>query len=89
MNPMADKDTLRSKSYFFAINIIRLAQELISQKEFILSKQITRSGTAIGALMREAQFGESRTDFKHKMHISLKDLMKPCIGYPCFMIPGI
>ncbi len=65
---------LKDKSYVFAISIVRTVQFLqLSTKEFVLSKQILRSGTAIGALIAEAQFGESKKDFVHKMHIALKE----------------
>jgi four helix bundle protein len=43
------------------------------KKEFVLSKQILRSGTAIGALIREAEYGQSKIDFIHKLTISLKE----------------
>ena len=43
------------------------------RKEFVLSKQILRSGTSIGALIREAEYGQSKTDFIHKMTIALKE----------------
>ena len=43
------------------------------KKEFVLSKQILRSGTAVGALIREAEYGQSKTDFIHKLSISLKE----------------
>lgn len=49
---------LKNKSYDFAIRIVKLSQTLQSErKEFVLSKQILRSGTSIGALLREAEFG--------------------------------
>jgi four helix bundle protein len=65
---------LKVKSYQFAIRIVRLAQYLQQdKKEFILNKQILRSGTAIGALIREAEFGQSRADFASKMSIALKE----------------
>jgi len=65
---------LRDKSYPFAIRIVKLSQFLVSdKKEFVLSKQILRSGTAIGALIREAEFGQSKPDFTHKMNIALKE----------------
>jgi four helix bundle protein len=68
------KSILREKSYEFAIQIVRLSQFLQTEKkEFVLSKQVLRSGTAIGALIREAEFGQSRADFAHKMSISLKE----------------
>lgn len=65
---------LKNKSYAFAIRIVKLSQYLQAEKrEFVLSKQILRSGTSIGALIREAEFGQSRADFISKMSISLKE----------------
>ena len=65
---------LKDKSYQFAIRIVKLSQFLQQdKKEFVLSKQVLRSGTAIGALIREAEFGQSRADFVNKMSISLKE----------------
>jgi four helix bundle protein len=53
---------------------VKLSQSLQQdKKEFVLSKQILRSGTAIGALIREAEFGQSKADFTSKMSISLKE----------------
>jgi four helix bundle protein len=68
------ENPLKDKSYQFAIRIVKLSQFLKQDKrEFVLSKQILRSGTAIGALIREAEFGQSRADFTSKMSISLKE----------------
>jgi len=65
---------LKIKSYQFAIRIVRLSQFLQTEKkEFVLSKQVLRSGTAVGALIREAEFGQSRPDFINKMSIALKE----------------
>ena len=65
---------LKTKSYHFAIRIVRLAQMLQSDRmELVLSRQILRSGTSIGALVREAEFGQSKADFVHKMSIALKE----------------
>jgi len=62
------------KSYAFAIRIVKLSQFLQKEKsENILSKQILRSGTAIGALIRESEFGQSKADFISKLSISLKE----------------
>ena len=70
-----EKSVLKNKSYEFAIRIVKLSKFLQNeQKEYILSKQILRSGTAIGALLREAEFAQSTADFIHKMHISLKEV---------------
>lgn len=68
------KFILREKSYAFAIRIVRLNQFLCEKKkEYVLSKQLLRSGTAIGALIKEAEFGQSRADFRNKMTIALKE----------------
>ncbi len=65
---------LKDKSYRFAIRIVKLSQFLQQdKKEFVLSKQILRSGTAVGALIREAEFGQSKPDFTNKMSIALKE----------------
>lgn len=58
----------------FAIRVVKLYQYLSEQKrEFVLSKQFLRSGTAIGALVREAEHAQSKSDFLNKMNISLKE----------------
>ena len=68
------KSILRDKSYLFAIRIVKLSQYLQTEKkEYILSKQIIRSGTAIGALIKEAEFGQSKPDFINKLNIALKE----------------
>ena len=65
---------LRSKSFAFAIRVVRLYQFLIEDKrEFVMSKQLLRSGTAVGALIHEAEFGQSKADFRSKMSIALKE----------------
>jgi four helix bundle protein len=67
------KFLLKDKSYDFAVNIIKFCRHLQDRREFVISKQLLRSGTAIGALVREAEFGESRADFSHKLSIALKE----------------
>jgi four helix bundle protein len=68
------KSILKDKSYAFAILIAKLSQLLgTEKKESILSKQLLRSRTAVGALIREAEFAQSKADFIHKMSISLKE----------------
>ena len=65
---------LRDKSYVFAAQIVRLVRDLQSEKkEYVLSKQLLRSGTAIGALLREAEFGQSHADFINKLNVALKE----------------
>lgn len=62
------------KSKLFAIRIIQLYQYLSSnKKEYTLSKQILRSGTSIGALMREAEHAQSKADFLNKTNVALKE----------------
>lgn len=68
------KSILKDKSYAFAMAVVKLCRWLQNQeKEYVLSRQLLRSGTAIGALIREAEFAESRADFAHKMKIALKE----------------
>lgn len=67
-------NVIKEKSYSFALRIIELCNKLAKeQKEFTLSRQLTRSGTAIGALVRESEHAESKQDFIHKMSIALKE----------------
>jgi len=68
------KNIVRDKSFAFALRIIKLCRYLDSEKkEYVLSRQLLRSGTAICALVREAEQAESKADFIHKMSISLKE----------------
>ena len=62
------------KSYAFALDIVQLYRELIEQKEYVLSKQILRSGTSVGANVHECIAGESKKDFIHKLAIALKEV---------------
>ncbi|MDR0703469.1 MAG: four helix bundle protein [Planctomycetaceae bacterium] len=65
---------LRNKSYAFAVRIVNLSKHLTEKKkEYVLSKQVLRSGTAIGASINEAAYAESNADFVHKLSISLKE----------------
>src|SRR5258705_11271759 len=61
------------KSYAFALQIIQLYKSLIEKKEFVLSKQILRSGTSIGANIHEAVASQSKRDFVHKLAIAVKE----------------
>lgn len=68
------ENVIKNKSFAFAIRIIKLYQFLCdTKKEYVLSKQLLRSGTSIGALVREAEHAESKADFKHKMAIAQKE----------------
>ena len=61
------------ESYAFALAIIQLYKLLVDKKEYVLSKQILRSGTSIGANIHEAVGGESKKDFIHKLGIAVKE----------------
>lgn len=67
-------DIIKDKSFKFAVRIVNLYKYLIeNKKEFVLSKQLLRSGTAIAALQREASQAESKADFIHKYAIAQKE----------------
>ena len=68
------ENIVMNKSYSFALRIIKLYKHLITeQKEYVLSKQLLRSGTAIGALVKESEHAQSKADFINKMNIALKE----------------
>ena len=68
------KNIISEKSYSFAICIVKLYKfQIEKKKEYILSKQILRSGTAIGALVRESEHAQSKADFLNKMNVALKE----------------
>lgn len=68
------QNILADKSYQFAVIIIGVYKEIISKhKEYVLSKQILKSGTSIGALIHESEFAQSKADFINKLSISLKE----------------
>ena len=67
-------NVVQDKSYKFALRIIKLYQFLHNRKkELVLSKQVLRSGTAVGALIEEGIHAESKSDFIHKMNIAYKE----------------
>ena len=69
------KNVVKDKSFKFAIRIVKLYQYVQSEKkEYVLSKQLLRSGTSIGAMVRESEHAESKLDFKHKMAIAQKEI---------------
>ena len=71
---MSHNSILKVKSFDFAVRIIKLYKFLKKQhSEYELSNQLLRSGTSVGALIREAEHAESRKDFSHKLSISLKE----------------
>lgn len=65
---------IQAKSLAFAIRIVKLYKYLTEKKkEFVLSKQLLRSGTSVGALVREAEHAQSKADFLNKMNVALKE----------------
>ncbi|GAB3856238.1 four helix bundle protein [Hymenobacter terrigena] len=68
------ENILKSKSFAFAVRVVRMCQFLQTERrEFILAKQLLRCGTAIGSMVREAEYAESKSDFIHKLAIAQKE----------------
>lgn len=68
------KRVLQGKSYTFALRVIKLYNYLKDSKaEYVLSKQLLRAGTAIGALVSESEFAQSKADFANKLSVALKE----------------
>ena len=71
---MSSDNLIDKRCYYFALRIIKLCKYLNKQhSEYVLSKQVLRSGTSIGAQIREAKFAQSRADFVNKASIALKE----------------
>jgi len=64
---------IKAKSFEFAVAITKCCRGLIEQKEYVLSKQLLRAGTSIGANVREATYATTRRDFAHKLSVSLQE----------------
>ena len=67
------KSIIQTKSFMFALQIIALYKVLQGQREFVISRQLLRSGTSIGANVEEASAAQSRADFLSKMSIASKE----------------
>ncbi len=67
------ENIVREKSFEFALQVIEIYEHLSGQREYIISRQILRSGTSIGANIREAEHAVSKPDFINKMSIALKE----------------
>ncbi|MCX6158469.1 MAG: four helix bundle protein [Ignavibacteriae bacterium] len=67
------ENIIAGKSFDFAIQIIQLYKKLVEEKEYVISKQLLRSGTSIGANVNESISAESKKDFISKLSISLKE----------------
>ncbi|WP_425076788.1 four helix bundle protein [Psychroserpens sp. S379A] len=71
---MKKENVIKTKSFQFAIKIVELYKILtVSKREFVMSKQLLKSGTSIGANVRESEHAESKADFIHKLSIALKE----------------
>jgi four helix bundle protein len=70
---MEDKSLIRKRTYEFALRIIDIYRTLLSKNEYVLSKQLLKAGTSIGANVEEALAGQSRADFISKMSIASKE----------------
>lgn len=70
---MKKENLILDKSFAFAVRIINLFKLLCRRKEYVLSKQLLRSGTAVGALVRESEHAQSRANFISKLSIALKE----------------
>lgn len=70
---MKKDNLIQEKSFDFALDIIALYKKLQRQKEFVISSQLLKSGTSIGANVEEAIAGQSKKDFISKLSISLKE----------------
>ncbi len=69
------ENVIKNKSFAFAVRVVKLYQFLCEQKkEFAMSKQLLRSGTSVGANIRESENAESKKDFVHKMGIAQKEI---------------
>lgn len=68
------ENVIKDKSFAFAVDIVNLYKNLAYQKkEYVMSRQLLKSGTSVGANVREAEFAQSKPDFTNKMSISLKE----------------
>ena len=67
------ENIIKEKTYQFALKVVLVCKELISQKEYVLSRQLLRSATSIGANVEEGIQGQSKVDFIHKFSIAQKE----------------
>ncbi len=70
---MNQKNIIQDKSFVFALSIIKLYQKLQSKREYVISNQLLRSATSIGANIEEASAAQTKKEFAHKMSISSKE----------------
>lgn len=70
---MKKENLIMDKSFAFAVRIVRLYKLLCARREFVLSKQSLRCGTSVGALLKESEHAQSKSDFINKLSIALKE----------------
>jgi four helix bundle protein len=68
------ENVIMAKSFQFAVGVIRFCEELERERKFVIANQLLKSGTSIGAQVREAQNAESKADFIHKFKIAAKEV---------------
>jgi len=73
MTDKKNSNVIVQKTFQFALKTILYTSQLKEARHFVIANQLTRSGTAVGAMVREAQHAESRKDFIHKMKIAAKE----------------
>jgi four helix bundle protein len=92
------ENVIKEKSYAFALVIVPFCRRLQEQREYLLSRQLTKSGTSIGANVEEAQAAQSRPDFLSKMSIAPKEaresnywlrVLRDCGEFPDFEFGGL
>lgn len=89
MGKYVKKNIVKGKSFAFAVRIVNLYRFLIaSQKEYVLPKQLLRSGTSVGALIFEAENAQSRPDFVHKLSIAQKEINETMYWLNLMMTTG-
>ena len=70
-----NENIIKEKSFAFAVRIVKLYKYMCDEKrEFTLSKQLLRSGTSVGAMVREAEYAETTKDFLHKLAVAQKEI---------------
>lgn len=91
---MKENNIILEKSFDFALKVIAYAEVLEEKKKYVIGKQVLRSGTSIGANVREAQRAESKADFNHKIYVALKEAEETeywlllCKHSPSYPHPG-
>lgn len=88
---MNTNNPIRDLSFLFAVSVVEFSELLEEKRKFVIARQLLKSGTSIGANVREAQSAESKDDFIHKLKISSKEaeeteywleICKACRTYP-------